>query len=71
MKELCQRVTDLKMLIMQSLENDCDKDELNNQIAVSSKMIDVNGREISRFFGSSSHAYFCARREAHNMIACF
>ncbi|XP_023721823.1 kinesin-like protein Klp98A isoform X2 [Cryptotermes secundus] len=34
MKELCQRVTDLKMLIMQSLENDCDKAELNNQIAV-------------------------------------
>lgn len=52
MKELCQRVTDLKMLIMQSLENDCDKAELNNQIAVSSKIIDVNGREIFRFLGS-------------------
>ena len=38
MKELCQQVTNQKMLIMQSLENDCDKDELNNQIAVSRKM---------------------------------
>ncbi|PSN40524.1 Kinesin-like protein Klp98A [Blattella germanica] len=34
MKELCQRVTHQKMVIMQSLENDCDKGELNNQIAV-------------------------------------
>ncbi|KAJ9577313.1 hypothetical protein L9F63_006152 [Diploptera punctata] len=34
MKELCQRVTHQKMVIMQSLENDCDKAELNNQIAV-------------------------------------
>jgi hypothetical protein len=43
MKELCQRVADLKMLIMQSLENDCDKAELNNQIAVSNQIIDVSG----------------------------
>jgi hypothetical protein len=48
MKELCQRVTDLKMLIVQSLENDCDKAELNNQIAVSSKIIDISSREITR-----------------------
>jgi hypothetical protein len=41
MKELCQRVTHQKMLIMQSLENDCDKGELNNQIAVSNKMTDA------------------------------
>ncbi|XP_069675474.1 kinesin-like protein Klp98A isoform X2 [Periplaneta americana] len=34
MKELCQRVTHQKMVIMQSLENDCDKGELHNQIAV-------------------------------------
>jgi hypothetical protein len=54
MKELCQRVTDQKMLIMQSLENDCDKTELNNQIAVSNKMFDVSGREMSRFFLKSS-----------------
>lgn len=56
MKELCQRVTDQKMLIMQSLENDCDKAELNNQIAVSNKLFDISGREISRFFRSSFQA---------------
>jgi len=50
MKKLCQRVTNQKMLIMQSLENDCDKGELNNQIAVSSKMSDVNWREIYRYW---------------------
>ena len=50
MKELCQQVTNQKMLIMQSLENDCDKGELNNQIAVSSKMSDVNWREIYRYW---------------------
>jgi len=50
MKELCQQVTNQKMLIMQSLENDCDKGELNNQIAVSSKMPVVNWREIYRYW---------------------
>nr|CAD7588203.1 unnamed protein product [Timema genevievae] len=34
MKQLFQRVTEQKMLIMQSLENDCDKAELNGQIAL-------------------------------------
>nr|CAD7257427.1 unnamed protein product [Timema shepardi] len=34
MKQLCQRVTEQKVLIMQSLENDCDKAELNSQIAL-------------------------------------
>jgi hypothetical protein len=49
MKELCQRVTHQKMLIMQSLENDCEKGELHNQIAVSTKMSDVDRGEICRF----------------------
>nr|CAD7200653.1 unnamed protein product [Timema douglasi] len=34
MKQLFQRVTEQKTLIMQSLENDCDKAELNSQIAL-------------------------------------
>jgi len=50
MKELCQQVTNQKMLIMQSLENDCDKGELNNQIAVSSEVSDINWREIYRYW---------------------
>ncbi|XP_067012385.2 kinesin-like protein Klp98A [Anabrus simplex] len=33
MKELCERVNGQKMTIVQSLQNDCDKTKLNNQIA--------------------------------------
>jgi hypothetical protein len=58
MKELCQQVTNQKMLIMQSLENDCDKGELNSQIAVSSKMADVNQREIYRFWVPLFNVFF-------------
>ena len=50
MKELYQQVMNQKMLIMQSLENDCDKGELHDQIAVSSKMSDVDWREMYRYW---------------------
>jgi hypothetical protein len=69
MKELCQRVTHQKMLIMQSLENDCDKGELNNQIAVSRRIFAVDWRGMCRFLDSLSK-HFYARREANNMMAC-
>lgn len=69
MKELCQRVTHQKMLIMQSLENDCDKGELNNQIVVSSKMSDVDRREICGFLDPLSKDFFFARRFSCNMLA--
>jgi hypothetical protein len=64
MKELCQRVTHQKMLIMQSLENDCDKGELHNQIAVSTKTSDVNRREICGFLDPLSKHFF-AQEERH------
>lgn len=35
MQALCQRVANQKMLVIQSLEDDCGKQELNEQIAVS------------------------------------
>jgi hypothetical protein len=58
MKELCQQVTNQKTLIMQSLENDCDKGELNSQIAVSSKMSDINWREIYRYWMHFFNVFF-------------
>jgi hypothetical protein len=64
MKELCQRVTHQKMLIMQSLENDCDKGELNNQIAVSSRIFAVDWREMCRFLDSlSKHCFMHEERQ--------
>lgn len=52
MKSLCQKVAAQKLLIMQSLENDCSKEEINVQIAVSSKFqllveVGVNFRVIA------------------------
>lgn len=35
MQRLCQKVATQKMLVISSLENDCSKEELNHQIAVS------------------------------------
>lgn len=35
MQRLCQKVAAQKMLVISSLENDCSKEELNHQIAVS------------------------------------
>lgn len=38
MQRLCSRIASQKMLVISSLENDCSKEELNRQIAVTTHL---------------------------------